>query len=33
MTDYFDLGEYSRNVSKHKQRQTWFDRGMGWLYA
>ena len=33
MTDYFDLGEYSRNVSKDKQSQTWFDRGMGWLFA
>ena len=33
MTDYFDLGEYSRNVSKDKQSQTWFDRGMEWLLA
>ena len=33
MTDYFDLGDYSRNVSKNKQSQTWFDRGMGWLFA
>ena len=33
MKDYFDLGNYSRAVSEDKNSQTWFDRGMVWLFA
>ena len=33
MYDYFDLGNYSREVSDNKNSQTWFDRGMVWLFA
>ena len=33
MEDYFDLGDYSRKVSSKQQCQTWFDRGMVWLFA
>ena len=33
MKDYFDLGDYSRNVSENTQCQMWFDRGMIWLFA
>ena len=33
MNDYFDLGNYSRTVSENKNSQTWFDRGMVWLFA
>ena len=33
MKDYFDLGNYSRTVSEDKNSQTWFDRGMVWLFA
>ena len=33
MKDYFDLGDYSRKVSENKNSQTWFDRGMVWLFA
>ena len=33
MKDYFDLGDYSRKVSSKQQCQTWFDRGMVWLFA
>ena len=33
MNDYFDLGNYSRTVSDNKNSQTWFDRGMVWLFA
>ncbi len=33
MKDYFDLGNYSRAVSENKNSQTWFDRGMVWLFA
>ena len=33
MNNYFDLGHYSRNISNNEQCQTWFDRGMVWLFA
>ena len=33
MNDYFDLGNYSRTVSDNKNSQSWFDRGMVWLFA
>lgn len=31
---YFDLGSYSREVTTTSQEaQTWFDRGLGWMYG
>lgn len=34
MTEYYDLGSYSRPVSTDsKDAQTWFDRGLLWCYA
>lgn len=34
MSDYFDLGGYSRPVStRSDEAQTWFDRGLMWTYA
>lgn len=34
MSDYFDLGAYSRPVSTSSgDAQTWFDRGLIWTYA
>ena len=34
MDDYYDLGSYSRKVSTGSSAaQTWFDRGLNWLYA
>jgi tetratricopeptide (TPR) repeat protein len=34
MSDYFDLGDYSRPVTAGSaQAQTWFDRGLVWAYA
>ena len=30
---YFDLGTYSRAASQDAQAQTWFDRGLVWLFA
>ncbi len=33
MRKYFDLGNYSRKVTIIKTAQTWFDRGMVWLFA
>ncbi|MEM9148664.1 MAG: hypothetical protein AAGC57_21130 [Pseudomonadota bacterium] len=33
MSDYFDLGSYGRPVSGHAAAQTWFDRGLVWLFA
>ncbi len=33
MTDYFDLGSYSRSVSADATAQMWFDRGLVWLFA
>ncbi|HEY9292839.1 MAG TPA: hypothetical protein VIP98_16290 [Microlunatus sp.] len=34
MTDYFDLGNYTRPVStRSAAAQTWFDRGLMWTYA
>ncbi|MEM7076924.1 MAG: tetratricopeptide repeat protein [Pseudomonadota bacterium] len=33
MTDYFDLGGYSRPASAVPVAQTWFDRGLVWLFA
>ncbi len=34
MDDYYDLGSYSRKVStRSAAAQTWFDRGLNWLYA
>lgn len=32
--NYFDLGNHSRKIStKSLQAQTWFDRGLNWLYG
>ena len=33
MTDYFDLGTYSRPVSASVEAQQWWDRGMVWLFG
>ena len=34
MTDYYNLGDYSRSVSTRSvQAQTWFDRGLKWCYG
>ena len=33
MSDYFDLGSYSRPASTVEIAQTWFDRGLVWLFA
>ena len=33
MTDYFNLGDYSRDVTVNSESQTWFDRAMVWLFA
>lgn len=33
MTDYFNLGNYSRHASTRSEAQTWFDRGLVWLFA
>jgi hypothetical protein len=34
MSDYFDLGTYSRPVSTDsKEAQLWFDRGLNWCYG
>lgn len=33
MSDYFDLGSYSRPASGIPAAQTWFDRGLVWLFA
>src|SRR5262245_45795291 len=34
MTDYYDLGTYSRPVSTTSaEAQTWFDRGLNWCYG
>ena len=33
MSEYFDLGSYSRAASSEPEAQTWFDRGMVWLFA
>ncbi|WP_103761467.1 hypothetical protein [Roseovarius confluentis] len=33
MSDYFDLGAYSRPVTSVPVAQTWFDRGLVWLFA
>lgn len=33
MTDYFNLGDYSRHVTLNSESQTWFDRAMVWLFA
>lgn len=33
MTDYFDLGTYSRPASASPEAQTWSDRGLVWLFA
>ena len=33
METYFDLGSHSRPVSKDPAAQTWFDRGLVWLFA
>ncbi len=33
MSGYFDLGRYSRPVSGVPAAQTWFDRGLVWLFA
>ncbi|WIY23742.1 hypothetical protein [Parasedimentitalea psychrophila] len=33
MSDYFDLGSYSRPVSTIPVAQTWLDRGLVWLFA
>lgn len=33
MSEYFDLGDYSRSVSTVPMAQMWFDRGLVWLFA
>ena len=33
MSDYFDLGTYSRPASAEPEAQKWFDRGLVWLFA
>lgn len=33
MSDYYDLGTYSRAVSAVADAQTWFDRGLVWLFG
>lgn len=34
MSDYYDLGSYSRNVStSSSEAQLWFDRGLAWNYG
>lgn len=33
MSEYFDLGTYSRPVSNEPEAQKWFDRGLVWLFA
>src|SRR6056297_1231561 len=33
MSSYFDLGVYSRSASMEPLAQTWFDRGLVWLFA
>jgi tetratricopeptide (TPR) repeat protein len=33
MTDYYDLGSYSRPTTTSAEAQTWFDRGLVWLFA
>lgn len=33
MSDYFNLGNYSRLTSKVTVAQTWFDRGIVWLFG
>lgn len=33
MTDYFDLGTYSRPASQIPEAQVWSDRGLVWLFA
>jgi len=33
MSDYFDLGSYSRPASGIPAAQAWFDRGLVWLFA
>jgi tetratricopeptide (TPR) repeat protein len=33
MDDYFDLGSHTRPVTDDRAAQTWFDRGLVWLFA
>ena len=33
MSDYFDLGCYTRPISSVPRAQTWFDRGLNWIYG
>ena len=33
MSDYFDLGDHSRPASSVPAAQTWFDRGLVWMFA
>lgn len=33
MSDYFDLGCHSRPINSVPQAQTWFDRGLNWIYG
>ena len=34
MSDYYDLGSYSRNISTSSpEAQLWFDRGLNWNYG
>jgi tetratricopeptide (TPR) repeat protein len=33
MSNYFDLGTYSRRASAQPEAQKWFDRGINWLFA
>src|SRR5262245_34982338 len=34
MTDYYNLGAYSRRITtKSPEAQVWFDRGLNWIYG
>ena len=33
MSDYFDLGSYTRSVTGSEPAQTWFNRGLLWAYG
>ena len=33
MSEYFDLGRYTRVVTSIPEAQVWFDRGLVWLFA
>ncbi len=34
MTDYYDLGAYSRRITtRSPEAQVWFDRGLNWMFG